>query len=165
MCIVRLGIGEYFVQKYTFGHSSKTRHSGNTALGHAFSFRQVDLPWFRQLSPNWPLRPGFGLRSVRVESVVDQVPLWHVTDRVLQVSGLAVIPPVIDMYSLNYRGNCIILATTSLLNGVLKDSHSWGCNSNEPLVNWYLAMEHHIQKHSVLFSFFRNVRKIAKSDH
>jgi len=49
MCIVRLAIGECFVQKYTFGHSNKTRHSGNTALGHAFSFRQLELPWFRQL--------------------------------------------------------------------------------------------------------------------
>ena len=42
MRIVRLAIGEYFVQKNIFGLSSKARHSGNTALGHAFSFRQLD---------------------------------------------------------------------------------------------------------------------------
>jgi hypothetical protein len=42
MHILRLAIGEYFIQKNIFGLSSKTRHSGNTALDHAFSFRQLD---------------------------------------------------------------------------------------------------------------------------
>jgi len=59
-----------------------------------------------------------------VGSVVDEVPLGQVSDRVLQLSGVAIIPPVIDMYSLIYRGNYIILAATSFLNSALKDSHS-----------------------------------------
>jgi hypothetical protein len=164
---VRLAIGEFFVQKKTFGLSSKTRHSGNTALGHAFSFRQLDHTMVQtaiRLTHCWG-PPGFGLWSVRVGSVVGEVPLWQVSDRVLQLSGLAIILPVIDMYSLIYSGNYISLVTTSLLNSALKDSHSWGCNSNELLVKWYLAMVHHIQKHSVLFPFFRSFRKIANSDH
>ena len=167
MRIVRLAICEFFVQKNTFGLSSKTRHSGNTALGHAFSFRQLDRAMVQTAiipTHRWG-PPGFGLWSVRVGSVVDEVPLWQVSDRILQLSGLAIILPTIDMYSLIYSRNYIILATTLLLNSALKDSHSWGYNSDELLVKWYLAMVHHIQKHSVLFPFFRNVRKIAKSDH
>jgi len=55
---------------------------------------------------------------------VDEVPLGQFSDRVLQLSGVVIIPPVIDMYSLIYRRNYIILAATSFLNSALKDSHS-----------------------------------------
>jgi len=75
-------------------------------------------------SQNSALKPGFGLWSVRERSVVDEVALGQVSDRILQLSGVAIIPPVIDMYSLIYRGNCIILAATLLLNSALKISHS-----------------------------------------
>jgi hypothetical protein len=112
--------------------------------------------------PNSALSPGFGLWSVRERSVVDEVPLEQISDRVLQLSGVVIIPPVIDMYSLIYRGNCIILAATSLLNSALQFSHSWGCKSDEPLVKSYLEMVHYIQKYSVFSFFFRSVRKIAK---
>ena len=42
-----LVIGVFLVQKNTFGLSSNTRLSGNTALGHAFSFRQLDPAMFQ----------------------------------------------------------------------------------------------------------------------
>jgi hypothetical protein len=56
--------------------------------------------------------------------VVDEVPLGQVSDCIVQLAGVAITPPVIDMYSLIYREHCIILAATSLLNSALKVSHS-----------------------------------------
>jgi len=47
MRVMRLVIGEFLVQKNTFGLSSNTRPSGNTALGHVFSFRQLDPAMFQ----------------------------------------------------------------------------------------------------------------------